>query len=475
MSLNIFTNKKRNFLLAVILTASFLFVNRTYAAQSIDLFDVDLATYEWQDNTHFTPQEVDFTDTGCISTITLLFDQTYDNTALNIIIASTTKNPSTFGITWTGHVTSTGPTATTTYHTFFASSTAVTGTNNRPWCHTSNQRQWFITPNNIHYMTSESSSTYTNVSYWADLGYSLNTYTFGTPAQNRDIWINFDGFSESGSSIDFSPRPTSTCAFGSWQIEYNLSQALYNTFASTTLIGAGSIVIGLNQGIPGDNIGGYLFSRRLGPALEPGIHTNWVPEPSLLATGSVYYARAYMCDSFGSGDCSPNYDNPHLVVQSPEYEFIIPDETLCTTTWAWQGQKDYNILVTSTYQSLLNEALSTCNTIDGSITSSLCKALAYIFVPSNDILTNFADLRNKVANKPPFGYFPVYSAQINSLLNGSSTTTLTTSTVFDMSTTLSGLSQISLIQTLKTIFGWFLWIVFAFYLYKRFKYFSLHG
>jgi len=99
---------------------------------------------------------------------------------------------------------------------------------------------------------------------------------------------------------------------------------------------------------------------------------------------------------------------------------------------------------------------TTCSGISSAFLEGLCDILAWVFIPSNSILSGFGDLWEDISAKPPFGYFTASLGALNSLEQGTS------------SDELSGTSALSnYFDPIKTFLASVLWLLFAFYAIKR--------
>jgi len=99
----------------------------------------------------------------------------------------------------------------------------------------------------------------------------------------------------------------------------------------------------------------------------------------------------------------------------------------------------------------------TCDDL-GTIAGALCRVITYLFVPTETSLNKFTQLKDIIANKPPFGYFTSVKNYLNNL-NATSTPAFTFAEM--------GAINLSIFQPLKTGLTWILWIFFAFWVIKR--------
>jgi len=190
-----------------------------------------------------------------------------------------------------------------------------------------------------------------------------------------------------------------------------------------------------------------------------------IPVGSPFAVGQTYFAQAILCGTrpiFSVNECT----GANLINSSPIWSFTVnSSSTIPASGWV------SGVTATST----TNSDNFTCDPSAGVFASSLCNLFKTLFVPNPQTLANFSGLQARVANKPPFGYYTIYSNEVKAL--GSATST--TSTINGLTSTnamqLNTISGLPVISTILSVFSWFLWVVFVFYIYKRFKYFSLHG
>lgn len=114
------------------------------------------------------------------------------------------------------------------------------------------------------------------------------------------------------------------------------------------------------------------------------------------------------------------------------------------------------VYASSTPEQGLTLPAGTCDDL-GTIAGSLCRVISYLFYPSQESLTQFSNLKDMVATKPPFGYFTSIKNYLNTL---SSTTT----PAFVLT---AEIENITIFDTLKTALAWILWLFFAFWVIKR--------
>jgi len=432
-------------------------------AVSEQTYDVSQATVQWTDNTHFTPQQYSFVNTQYRQTITLLYDKT--KAVSSVIVATSTVNPNPKGI-WHGVVTSTvGAPSGTMFATFFASSTqgdslihVDAGTQNR-----------FITPNNIGYYVSTNSSSYTNIYGWDQLGYSLNTFSLGSPTQAADLWVNFNGFSAGGSSVSFYTYPTSTCDFNIWPTVSTISNADINEYGQFI---APAVTYGIDPSqqfylsTVSASSGTFQTSTTQTTAPQGGVVKN-----TPLLPGYTYTATPYIVKNIATVRGNGSISDSDIVAQGSSWNFIIsgqPGANGCSAVTTIYPSFSWPF-VTSTPQSSYAQDWCTAvsdGTTLGDVKAAFCSSIQYLFKPSQESVNQLATLQTALSNKPPFGYVTVYS----NALNGFASSTTATSTV-----DISSLSQIGFIGTLRTVLSWIVYVLFGLWVFNRFRHFSLMG
>jgi hypothetical protein len=97
-----------------------------------------------------------------------------------------------------------------------------------------------------------------------------------------------------------------------------------------------------------------------------------------------------------------------------------------------------------------------CNDL-GTISGAFCQVITYLFYPNNATLTQFSNLKDIIATKPPFGYWTSIKGYLNNL---SSTST-------PAFTLTAEIGNIGIFNTLKTGLVWVLWLFFGFWVIKR--------
>lgn len=114
---------------------------------------------------------------------------------------------------------------------------------------------------------------------------------------------------------------------------------------------------------------------------------------------------------------------------------------------------------------------------DGSMYGALYFVVCKMFIPEKADFQRFSDLKDKVATKPPFGYFAIYQDTMEGITTStvSSTIGMTTSTGATFLSTLGKLKTIWIFEQVYNIIAWLLWLLFGFWIFHRFRHFSLHG
>ena len=108
------------------------------------------------------------------------------------------------------------------------------------------------------------------------------------------------------------------------------------------------------------------------------------------------------------------------------------------------------------------EASSTCSNY-GWIGSELCQVGVFLFIPSSKALQNFVNIKDNVANKPPFGYFTAIQNALTGLSNSSTSVIISNSTASAFS---------SVFGRIRTAMTWILWLIFGFWLFHRIRNFE---
>lgn len=255
-------------------------------------------------------------------------------------------------------------------------------------------------------------------------------------------------------NIIFASTPTSTCDFnsfatvpyfsdGEWYDEYSNGSVWVTYGIQSEVYRTGTVVTDANRGL------------------------NFTPKPNTAPPSTGYVATAWLCTAETEAECWNDNGTPSstIITNSAQWSF---DVVQCSETVLYPGSNTpYNPITEG-------EALS-CDGDLGSFEKVICEAFSYWFIPSAESTAIFSRLRAKVENKPPFGYFTVYSNAINGFENATSTTSSVQTVDSSFASDLDEWATLDIIQTIRGIITWLFWIVFVFYMYHRFKNFSLHG
>lgn len=326
-----------------------------------------------------------------------------------------------------------------------------------------------------------------SANYDLTFGAGNNSYSYadgfditGSTTSTNDIYFVVNG---GRSTVSFVGTPLSTCNFSNWKIQRQFSSSDTAACLSPTTTPT-NCSLGVAWNVNANSTSTYLYNVNSGQSASCNGATGqcYIPNNFTFVSGTVYDARAYICNTNNSGDCYLGVGyNSNILAYSDNWEFIANGLDTCTTTYYSQNEIPAPQGATSTqYQTLVAMATGQCDSYNdhsvlGGVAWGLCKVLVSLFVPSQDALNNFSNLRAQVSAKPPFGYVSVFTTQIGNLTSATSTTSTLNSVTSTSAMQLSSIANISIISTIKTAFGWFLWFVFVWYVYSRFKNFSLHG
>lgn len=108
------------------------------------------------------------------------------------------------------------------------------------------------------------------------------------------------------------------------------------------------------------------------------------------------------------------------------------------------------------FQEFITLPEGTCDDL-GTIAGALCRVITHLFYPSQTSLTQFSNLKNIIADKPPFGYFTSIKGYLGNLKS-------TSTPAFELT---AQIENIDIFGTLKTGLAWILWIFFGFWVIKR--------
>lgn len=167
-----------------------------------------------------------------------------------------------------------------------------------------------------------------------------------------------------------------------------------------------------------------------------------IPKSSTVPIGQTYYAQARL--EMGG----VNIATSSIISWTP------------TSSWIYENF--YEDLPTSTASS--TDWVITCDPDSNVFVNSLCKIAIYLFVPNNNALDKFTNLKDAIISKPPVGYFYSIKTAISSI----ATSTAPISISFgDTSATSSPF------YIFKTGMNWVLWFIFGFWVLNRFRHFDL--
>lgn len=114
-------------------------------------------------------------------------------------------------------------------------------------------------------------------------------------------------------------------------------------------------------------------------------------------------------------------------------------------------------ITTSTTPTLFKEQIYLgCE--DWGLASFICKSLVYVFIPDSIYFERFAELKNIISGKPPFGYFYSVKDAIENI-NASSTPAFSFPEM--------GVIKTDIFDKLRVGLAWILWVMFAFFVIKR--------
>ena len=104
---------------------------------------------------------------------------------------------------------------------------------------------------------------------------------------------------------------------------------------------------------------------------------------------------------------------------------------------------------------------NTCDDL-GTIAGALCRVLSYLFTPSQNVISQFSNLKTTLENKIPFVYWFSIKNALNTLNN-------TSTPAFNLP---ENINNIPLFTTIKNGLKWVLWVFFAFWIIHRFTRFE---
>lgn len=106
---------------------------------------------------------------------------------------------------------------------------------------------------------------------------------------------------------------------------------------------------------------------------------------------------------------------------------------------------------------------TTCDTTSNLFTNSLCKMMVFLFVPSPTVLNQFDNLRDDLAEKPPFGYLTAIISELENLEEA--TATIAIPDLSDL--------QDNFLTPIKIGISSLLFFMLAFWFFGRFRNFEL--
>lgn len=284
--------------------------------------------------------------------------------------------------------------------------------------------------------------------------------------------------SVTSSQIILASTPLSTCNFSNWG--YNLySDSTDTSNCINDLSYNCSIGVALNAGSFSES--DYIFNSNGHTTAEiNGI--SYFANNFTFVSGTVYHARMYYCSKNTTEECYLGVgENPNILAVSNDWQFIVNGLDTCSTTYFSQNSiPPPGAIVNEQYTSLVSQANAQCNAFsDGSVLGGvvygICRALVFLFVPSQDSLSNFSNLKTQVSAKPPIGYFNIYANQLNTFSTTNTTSTVASSTGMNFSSAVSVYATYPFFTYILTGIAILVYVAFAFYMYWRFKHFSLHG
>lgn len=321
-----------------------------------------------------------------------------------------------------------------------------------------------ITPRSYYSTGVEYTDTFTQV--WDQVSGSyraVSAIDTGTDDINVLKWIvsgacNFGGVSsDSYETLSFPPPPpadniqidfpvnaTSTSDFAVWIVKYSLAEAtttspnifiLYDTSSSTVSSATSSILF-------------PAFSDFRGvPTATTTDETYVIPKYNTLEIGETYYAKAFLENVIGCPVIGPClYPNRELIASSTMLSFYVSGAGAMSSYFP-----------TPTTTATSSEWTITCDPDDPLFQRSLCYVFKYLFAPSGTTLTLYAELRDDLSTKPPFGYFSAAKNAIEDI-NWNATSS-------------AGMADLSAMDSnffspLRIVIKWVLWIVFIFWLFS---------
>jgi len=257
-----------------------------------------------------------------------------------------------------------------------------------------------------------------------------------------------------GDIIDFYSRPTPRADFEDWALTF----AIDSGFSS---LATSSWAIGVKYGLSSGNYFGLDWQ----PIQTSNLNANYAVFEKItpFAPSTTWYATAYIWQTRDTVEFDTN-----IVITSTEYVFEINSSRITSGTSGWFLAND----ATSSDQF---GAEYSCDPNTNFFQRSLCNMFLFLFYPRQESINQFSNLKGVMENKPPFGYFTVYTQQLQLLENATSTTSTLSGQDTRMDTEVQNASSFFLIALLRDyVFTTILWLVLGFYIYHRFKNISFH-
>lgn len=336
---------------------------------------------------------------------------------------------------------------------------------------TAGTNYWLTNTGGGNLMAKTPSTTYTNAGNWDKScigGGSINCSI--VTENNHDYYYGFNLGLEPGTgvSVSFTDTPDTVCDFNNWEVQ--------NTIPGDQLIDAPYWQMGVMYG-PALDQQAYLDRVTLLPNTvtqftkftDFSAGQIWYATPVLLTREIEFPYYDPVVDTFFREDV----ENYNVTIGATWVFGILPDGS-CTSTNPYYSPGSSLAWPTGT-----STITATCDETDGGFfNNSICKVLQYLFNPASSpnyphLQSSWQGLKDQVSQKPPFGYFEIYSNTLAQFATVSSTTSTLSEVV---STTLAqDLSDLGFFASMRDFIGYLFWILGLFYIYHRFKNFSLHG
>lgn len=314
-------------------------------------------------------------------------------------------------------------------------------------------------------------------------GTSTNAGTTVTSGVVKDVGfkIIIDNGTSFGSAIYWYATPTSTCDFQTWQTVAVVSStditSIFNGaivrwgIATDTMINVDTLSASTGIGTSSPN---YAYAPNGG-----------VKKNTPLVPGFTYYAQALYTNDLANVRSSGYVDMTKVVASSSVWSFIIAGyggQNTCSVASKIYADSTWPTSSGFVYQPAPSGCVDNVDYCSG-ITSStgfwadgskaVCQAAQLLFRPSCAAVSQFIGLENTLANKPPFGYFSVYSNQL-AVIEGVTTTSSTIATSSILLGAAIMTASFSFFQQLLVVGGVILNLAGVFYIYHRFKHFKFN-